>query len=52
MPASPRIKGKVTEIAYKIIGVPSNISHDKERMKERDEKREEEWQKRNRRFRR
>lgn len=29
MPAMPRIKNKSTKIAYKILGVPSNIAHKK-----------------------
>jgi hypothetical protein len=27
MPGMPRVKGKTTKIAYKIMGVPANIAH-------------------------
>jgi hypothetical protein len=27
MPGMPRVKGKTTKIAYKIMGVPANVAH-------------------------
>ena len=27
MPAMPRVQGKATKIAYKILGIPANVAH-------------------------
>jgi len=27
MPAMPRVMGKATKVAYKIMGIPANIAH-------------------------
>lgn len=35
MPAAPRVKDKSTKIAYKVMGVPANIKH-KRNKKERE----------------
>ena len=29
MPIMPRVKGKAEQIAYKVLGIPSNIRNDK-----------------------
>ena len=35
MPAMPRVKGKPTKIAYKILGIPANIAFKRDEKQKR-----------------
>jgi hypothetical protein len=35
MPAMPRIRGKATRVAYKIMGTPPNIAHKRSKMEKK-----------------
>lgn len=39
MPAMPRIKGKSTKIAYKIMGVPANMQRKRSKVEKKIDKR-------------